>query len=69
MQKYKVVTTAGDILDLNLETIAYIQTIPAKDEALTSYKVSLTNGNIFFISPDDYAKIDSLTNSKNTLLG
>ncbi len=69
MQKFRLTTTAGDILDLNLDAIAYIQTIEAKDEALNSYKVSLTNGTTFFISPDDYKQIDKLTDSQKVLLG
>lgn len=69
MQKFKLITTAGDILDLNLDAIAYIQTIEEKDKALNSYKVSLTNGTTFFISPDDYTKISDLLDSKKVLLG
>ena len=68
MQKYKLITTAGDKLDLNLDTIAYIQTIEAKDSALNSYKVSLTNATTFFISPDDYKRIDKLTDGQKVLL-
>ena len=68
MRKYKLITTAGDKLDLNLDTIAYIQTIEAKDNALNSYKVSLTNGTTFFIGPDDYKQIDKLTDDKKVLL-
>ena len=69
MQKYKLITTTGEKLDLFLDHIAYIQTIEAKDEALNSYKVCLDNGHNFFVSPDDYKQIDKLTDGQKVLLG